>query len=171
MEAPPRNHKWWSQNKAQNGGAWPQPNNINTCNIIWIEQVKKQSNHRNRIIMAYLPIHEIRSVRDERGSGERRGKITDRSELSVKNHLPRPCSACLCYYVSSFLLESRFLFSFLHLFRSSLWLFFFFLDIFFPLVLVRISHWFCYLVQSGWCQPQPAYERDWPHIGGNNGKC
>lgn len=32
--------------------------------------------------MVYLPIH-IRSVRDEGGSGERRGKITDRSELSV----------------------------------------------------------------------------------------
>lgn len=40
----------------------------------------KKTNETNKKL-AYLPIHKIRSVRDERGSGERRAKITDRSEL------------------------------------------------------------------------------------------
>ena len=46
--------------------------------------------------LAYLPIHKIRSVRDERGSGERRGKITDRSELSQVT-LPVVTWVFLCY--------------------------------------------------------------------------
>jgi hypothetical protein len=87
---------------------------------------------------------------------------------SFRKTLESPHLFWLLVLLRNFLLVAFFFFfcSFLLVFFVSLLSVLFFSVSFPPLMLVWISHiGVCYLIQIGCCQPQPAYERDWPRIG------